>query len=175
MPWKNGGGVTTEIFVDSPSAAFDWRVSIATVNAAGPFSTFAGYERHIMTLSGDGMVLDIGGRGEFTLESLQPFSFSGDAKVHGALLQGPVMDFNLIVRRDFGQGNLRVIEGSAGDIIGSESSLHLVYVLEGECQANDLKANDSLYLGRGDFLALPTPMMLAVCEVTPRRLPVPGA
>ena len=81
----------------------------------------------------------------------------------------------MIVRRDFGQGSLRVIEGNAGDIIGSESSLHLIYVLEGNCQAIDLKANDSLYLGRGDFLALPTPMKLAVCEVTPRRLPVPGA
>lgn len=175
MPWKNGGGVTTEIYANPAVGAFDWRVSIATVNAAGPFSTFAGYERHIMTLSGDGMVLDIGGRGKFNLAPLQPFSFSGDAKVQGALLQGPVTDFNLIVRRNFGQGTLRVIEGSAGDIIGSESSLHLVYVLEGECQANDLIANDSLYLGRGDFLALPTPMMLAVCEVTPRPLPVPGA
>ena len=175
MPWKNGGGVTTEIYASPPSGAFDWRVSIATVNAAGPFSTFAGYERHIMTLSGEGMVLDIGGRGKVTLEPLRPFSFSGDAEVHGSLLQGPVTDFNLIVRRDFGQGNLRVIEGSAGDIIGSESSLHLIYVLEGNCQAIDLKANDSLYLGRGDFFALPTPMKLAVCEVTPRRLPEPGA
>ena len=175
MPWKNGGGVTVEIYTNPPSAAFDWRVSIATVNAAGPFSTFAGYERHIMTLSGEGMVLDIGGRGKVALEPLQPFSFSGDVKVHGALLQGPVMDFNLIVRRDFGQGTLRVIEGNAGDTLGSENSFHLVYVLEGECRANDLKANDSVYLGRADFLALPTPMKLAVCEVTPRRLPVPGA
>ncbi len=39
MPWKNGGGVTTEICVSPPSGAFDWRVSIATVNADGPFST----------------------------------------------------------------------------------------------------------------------------------------
>ena len=64
MPWKNGGGVTVEIYTNPPSAAFDWRVSIATVNAAGPFSTFAGYERHIMTLTGEGMVMDIGGRGK---------------------------------------------------------------------------------------------------------------
>ena len=64
------------------------------------------------------------------------------------------MDFDLIVRREFGQGTLRVIEGNAGDTIGSENSLHLVYVLEGDPQANDLKANDSVYVGRADFLAL---------------------
>ena len=152
MPWKNGGGVTTEIYASPPSAAFDWRVSIATVNAAGPFSAFAGYERHIMTLSGDGMVLDIGGRGKVTLEPFRPFSFPGDAKVHGSLMQGPVTDFNLIVRRDFGQGALSVVEGNAGDTLGSESSFDLIYVLHGNGAAgnDDLHTNFSLYLGKGD-------------------------
>ncbi len=40
MPWKNGGGSTTEIAVfpiDSGLDAFDWRVSMATVAADGPF------------------------------------------------------------------------------------------------------------------------------------------
>jgi environmental stress-induced protein Ves len=177
MPWKNGGGVTTEIFASPLSGAFDWRVSIATVNADGPFSTFAGYERHIMTLSGAGMALDIAESGKFILEPLRPFSFSGDANVHGSLLQGSVMDFNLIVRRDFGRGTLRVTEGSAGKILGSESSLHLVYILQGGCAAGDdnLQPNDSFFLGQGDFFALPAPMRLAVCEVTPHRLPLPNA
>ena len=75
MPWKNGGGVTTEIWASPPSGIFDWRVSIATVNADGPFSTFAGYERHIMTLSGEGMVLDIEGRGNSTWNHSSPFHF----------------------------------------------------------------------------------------------------
>lgn len=44
MPWKNGGGITTEIAIAPPGAtldAFDWRISTARVEAAGPFSRFA--------------------------------------------------------------------------------------------------------------------------------------
>ena len=38
MPWKNGGGATTEIAVhphDAGLADFEWRVSIATVQVVG--------------------------------------------------------------------------------------------------------------------------------------------
>ena len=177
MPWKNGGGVTTEIYASPSSGAFDWRVSIATVNVDGPFSTFTGYERHIMTLSGEGMSLDIEGHGKFNLEPLQPFSFSGDAQVQGSLLQGAVLDFNLMVRRDFGSGTLSVTECKAGDKLGSEKSLHLAYVLQGECEAEgyELAPNASFYLEMGDFFTLPAPLKLAVCAVTPRPLPLPNA
>ena len=177
MPWKNGGGVTTEICVTPPSGAFDWRVSIATVNKDGPFSTFAGYERHIMTLSGEGMVLDIAECGRFALELLHPFSFSGDAQVQGSLMQGAVLDFNLMVRRDFGVGLIEVRDCKAGDRLGSEKSFHLAYVLKGESQAegHQLEPNVSFYLGTGDFFTLPTPLKLAICEITPRLLPLPNA
>lgn len=176
MPWKNGGGVTTEIWVSPPLGAFDWRVSIANVNADGPFSTFTGYERHIMTLSGEGMALDIEGRGKFSLEPLEPFSFSGDAQVHGSRLQGAVLDFNLIVRRDFGSGALQVRDCEAGDRLGSEKSLHLAYVLRGECEAesHQLGPNASFYLGMGDFFTLPAPLKLAICGITPRRSRIPA-
>ena len=72
-----------------------------------PFSTFNGYERHIMTLAGEGMRLEVEGRGRFELKPFKPFSFSGDMRVSGALLNGPVLDFNLMVRRDFGRNSLR--------------------------------------------------------------------
>jgi environmental stress-induced protein Ves len=177
MPWKNGGGVTTEICASPPSGAFDWRVSIATVNADGPFSTFNGHERHIMMLSGEGIVLDIEDRGRFALEPLQPFSFSGDAQVYGSLVRGAVLDFNLMVRRDFGHGTLRVVEGSAGDKLGSEKSLCLAYVLQGKCKAGayELEPNSSFCLRTGEFFAFPAPMKLAVCEITPHLLPLPNA
>lgn len=177
MPWKNEGGVTTEIYASPPLGAFDWRVSIATVSADGPFSVFPGYERHIMTLSGEGMSLDIEGRGKFNLEPLRPFSFSGDAQVQGSLLQGAVLDFNLMVRRDFGGGSLRVTECKAGDRFGSEKSLHLAYVLQGEGEAEgyDLAPNASFYLGMREFFTLPAPLKLAICEIIPRQLPLPDA
>lgn len=177
MPWKNGGGVTAEIRASPPSGAFDWRVSIASVNADGPFSAFAGYERQIMTLSGEGMTLDIDGRGKFALKPLEPFSFSGDARVYGSLLQGAVLDFNLMVRRDFGSGTLCVSECKAGDKLGSGKSLHLAYVLQGESQAEGLRleANVSFCLGTGEFFTVPAPLKLAICEITPRVSPLPIA
>lgn len=174
MPWKNGGGSTTEIYVSSNGAdPFNWRVSIATVNADGPFSAFNGYERHIMVLSGAGMTLNVEGRGKFGLEPLKPLTFSGDAKVHGSLLKGPVLDFNLMVRRDFGHGTLYVMDGRAGDKLGSDKRLHLIHVLQGGCEISNeqLGPNDSFCLEVGEHVSLSTPLKFAICEITPRLQP----
>ena len=173
MPWKNGGGVTTEIFASPPSGDFDWRVSIATVNADGPFSSFAGYERHIMTLAGAGMKLDVEGRVRFVLEPFKPFSFSGDVQVSGSLLGGPVLDFNLMVRRHYGRGALSAQDCNAGHRLGSGPSLHLVHVLKGECEIEGerVRPNDSFWLAAGEHVSLPASLNLAICEVTPHVIP----
>ncbi|CAB3752768.1 Protein Ves [Paraburkholderia solisilvae] len=60
-PWKNGGGVTREIAAYPHAAGYDtfiWRVSLADVEQAGPFSRFAGVDRTLVLLSGAGMLLD---------------------------------------------------------------------------------------------------------------------
>jgi uncharacterized protein len=57
MPWKNGGGLTAEIAVSPESAGlddFDWRVSMARVEAGGPFSLFPGVDRTLSILEGEG-------------------------------------------------------------------------------------------------------------------------
>ena len=58
MPWKNGGGVTHELW-RTPKAGpeFDLRISIAEVAANGPFSLFPGVDRIITLLSGGGFRL----------------------------------------------------------------------------------------------------------------------
>ena len=59
-PWKNGGGTTRQVACWPPGAGsddFDWRVSIATIAASGPFSTFPGIDRTIMLLDGPGVHL----------------------------------------------------------------------------------------------------------------------
>ena len=53
MPWKNGGGWTTQLaaFPESDATVpFDWRVSIAEIESDGAFSAFPGYDRHIALL-----------------------------------------------------------------------------------------------------------------------------
>ena len=61
MRWKNGGGETAEIAVFPEGAGldeFDWRISMARVEAGGPFSRFPGVDRTLSILEGEGMVLE---------------------------------------------------------------------------------------------------------------------
>ena len=98
MPWKNGGGSTEEITRDAGTGldGFGWRLSIADIGESGGFSTFAGYERVITVLQGDGMTLTVDGQDARPLLPLDPFAFSGESKVSCTLLGGPIRDFNLI-------------------------------------------------------------------------------
>ncbi|HEX2570355.1 MAG TPA: HutD family protein [Polyangia bacterium] len=103
MAWKNGGGSTTELWVDPPDAdlaTFDRRLSIAAVHASGPFSAFPGVDRTIALLEGPGMVIDFGAQGEIKLDRpWNPAVFSGDGPAEGRLLSGPCRDFNVMTRR----------------------------------------------------------------------------
>lgn len=103
-PWKNGGGHTRELACWPPGASmdgFEWRVSVATIAAPGPFSAFAGIDRQIMLLDGDGVHLCAqDGSLEHRLDQRwQPLAFSGDVAVDCTLLGGTSTDFNLMLRR----------------------------------------------------------------------------
>lgn len=101
MPWKDGGGSTTEIAIEpagsSLSDPFLWRVSMARVEASGPFSRFPGYERSLLLVEGAGLLLDIEGKGRQRLKPTgQPVVFSGDDAVSATLIQGPCVDVGVI-------------------------------------------------------------------------------
>ncbi|KUM24534.1 HutD-family protein [Mesorhizobium loti] len=103
MPWKNGGGTTTEIAVSPHGAGlddFDWRISMARVETSGPFSSFAGIDRTLSVLEGDGIVLDIAGRPAARLTAASaPLSFPGDVATGATLIGGPITDLNVMTRR----------------------------------------------------------------------------
>jgi environmental stress-induced protein Ves len=103
MPWKNGLGITREVIsrpASDGSGGFDWRISLATVGAPGPFSVFPGIDRTIAVLQGDGMQLTVDGRQEPPLLlASPPFAFSGDAKVQADCLGGETLDLNVMSRR----------------------------------------------------------------------------
>ncbi|QTD45723.1 HutD/Ves family protein [Ottowia testudinis] len=101
-PWKNGGGATREIVCWPPGAAldgFDWRISVATIAADGPFSVFPGIDRSITLLAGDGVLLH-GAHATHRLDApLAPFAFAGESPIHATLLGGASEDFNVMTRR----------------------------------------------------------------------------
>ncbi len=103
QPWKNGAGFTREIAVGPQGAGaseFDWRLSLAEVERAAPFSAFPGIDRCIVLLRGAGMRLrSVGKELDHRLDQpLVPFHFSGNTPLSATLVDGPSSDFNVMTR-----------------------------------------------------------------------------
>ncbi|KVD39993.1 histidine utilization protein HutD [Burkholderia sp. MSMB1072] len=111
-PWKNGGGVTREIGAFPPGAALDafaWRVSVADVGTAGPFSRFDGVDRTLVLLSGAGMTLVEAGGTRHVLDApLARADFAGETAIDATLHDGATRDFNLMTRRSAARGSVDV-------------------------------------------------------------------
>ncbi|WP_083944959.1 MULTISPECIES: HutD family protein [unclassified Variovorax] len=147
-PWKNGGGTTQEIACWPPGAGlsdFGWRVSIATIAAEGPFSVFAGIDRSIMLLEGEGVCLrSRDGRIDHRLDiPHRPFAFAGDVEVDCTLQGGASSDFNVMTRRGQWRAEVQVLDGAAGIAPASHGVLLALrgdWCLEGEgrlCREGD--------------------------------------
>jgi len=115
MPWKNGGGRTTEIAVHPAGAALDafaWRVSIANVERDGAFSAFPGIDRTIVLLDGAGMRLQGAERGIDLTTRYLAHDFRGDDSIDCKLVSGPCRDFNAMFRRGRARGSVTVVRRS---------------------------------------------------------------
>ena len=105
-PWKNGGGVTRELLrlpVASKDAdQDDWtlRISVADIDADGPFSPFPGITRWFAVLDGAGVRLRFAERTLAVLPGEAPLRFDGADAPDCALLHGPTRDLNVMVRSD---------------------------------------------------------------------------
>lgn len=116
-PWKNGGGVTSEVAVFPAGASMEdflWRVSIAEVAEAGAFSRFPMVDRVLAVLEGS-LSLSIAGEDMPVLLSSATgaHAFPGDVDAHGAPLGGPVRDLNVMIRRGAWQATTEVLRPSA--------------------------------------------------------------
>ena len=134
MPWKNGGGSTTEIAIGPVGAsldAFDWRISMAQVASDGPFSRFDGIDRTLAVIAGGGMELTIGGQAPVVLgHASEPLSFPGDVPTTARLLAGDITDLNVMTRR--GQFSHRVTRVTQpADYAADGNDLAIVLSLDG--------------------------------------------
>jgi uncharacterized protein len=101
VPWKNGGGITHEM-IRAPATGepFRWRVSIAQIDASGPFSNFAGYSRRMVLLRGAGLRLKFADGPDKQLHDVGEMAeFDGAVATHCELVDGPCTDLNLMVSR----------------------------------------------------------------------------
>ena len=102
IPWKNGLGHTTELAISDGGTLdnFDWRLSIASVVNDGDFSNFAGYQRNLVLIKGNGLTLDHrNGDVDKLTQLLDIACFDGASKTHGALTNGAIKDFNIMTNQ----------------------------------------------------------------------------
>ena len=169
VPWKNGLGITREIAVEPKGATMDdfvWRVSIADVDTASPFSRFPGVDRTIVLLEGDGFTMTLDGEGVHPLTTAcRPFAFAGEAAVEVTLAGGATRDFNLMVRRNAALGAIDVVHGPATVSVGGD--VVLLYLAQGDATAEGepLRTGDSM-LGAGRMMLAEGATALLV-RVTP--------
>lgn len=156
IPWKNGGGVTTELMVWPVGASldtFELRISRAKVEKDGPFSIFAGVDRSLLVLEGEGMTLDVEGTRVTLRPGDAPFVFAGERAIEATLLSGPLTDFNVMTRRTALRHELSWarVEGEA--MLSPRGSSLVLAVIEGalgELRAGDAAEVDRTTTLRGD-------------------------
>ena len=135
-PWKNGGGSTTELAIAPPGASldkFDWRISLATICADGPFSQFNGVDRSLALVDGPGVFLEIDEEGRFALDEDAPLvEFAGESHVMATLAGAPSTDFNVMTRRDRCHHKLgrRLLEGSSE--FAPRGDVSILFLAEGD-------------------------------------------
>lgn len=125
MPWKNGGGTTTEL-VRFPrgNEPFYFRLSIAQVSQDGPFSQFPEIDRQLMILSGNGCELT-GPEKTIKLLPFQTLFFEGEEVFDCKLINGPVTDFNVMVNREWGRASLNLLESENNFLTCAEDLLYI--------------------------------------------------
>ena len=115
-PWKNGGGTTRELLAWPGPADWVFRLSVAEVQADGPFSTFVGVQRWFAVLSGAGVRLQVGAAAPYGVHALTtasaPFCFDGAVPVDCALIDGATQDFNLMLRTDQARAQMQRVADS---------------------------------------------------------------
>jgi environmental stress-induced protein Ves len=164
MRWKNGAGTTLEIALHGRHGeAFDWRLSMALVDADCTFSSFEGYQRQTTLVDGPGF--DLFG------PDARPLAFARVGEVHaydGAvawacrLRGGACRDLNLIVRSGLAASMEGVrVAGQPLELAAGAADRWLVPLDEplelclGACVATVLlEARDALFLAAGETATL---------------------
>ena len=96
--WRNGGGLTRELLAWPEGAGWSLRISVADIEADGPFSAFPGVARWFAVIEGAGVELTIDGAAQLLRTGDAPLAFDGAASTTCRLLDGATRDLNLMLR-----------------------------------------------------------------------------
>jgi environmental stress-induced protein Ves len=170
LPWLNGGGVTSEVAarpLGGDPAAFDWRLSIATIAGDNPFSSYPGVDRLLMPLSPQGLDLLDGGA-PVHVRQFDVHRFAGENEVASFGVWVPTLDLNLMTRRGRCTGSLLLTQVSGDWTVqaGVEEDITLV-VLDGSLHLGErrLTALDAVLVERGRLATVRGTAHVAVARV----------
>jgi environmental stress-induced protein Ves len=149
---------------DAP--AFDWRLSLATIDRAAPFSLFEGYERVLVLVRGAGIELDFGARGQVRLDRVgQLATFDGGSLTCGTPLDGSSTDLNLMVSRARVRSQSRVVQMANPEVISTAGwSDTLLCCLSGSVQIQSA-AGQVAELASADLLRCAPADGLLTCQL----------
>jgi environmental stress-induced protein Ves len=165
-PWANGRGRTSTVVREA-----GWRVSVATIDDASPFSAFPGLSRILMPLSPAGVVLRINGSRR-VLRPRRSAGFAGEDAVQADELPGPAEVLNLMWQRDRHGGGLTALPVDGSAELKAEAGVLVAVVTEGRLTiagGSGLSRLDALALHQGESVAVSGSGHLAVARVTDRR------
>ncbi len=170
MPWKNGGGETTEITVSPPAAGlddFDWRISMALVKGDGPFSVFPGIDRTLSILDGNGMRLTIDGKRADLTRVSAPLPFAADVATDAVLMDGAITDLNVMSRRATYRHQVERLDLNGDVILASGAAVVAVLCDTG---AIEITTPGQAALGPRDTAIYDSPRSIGLSAKEPARV-----
>lgn len=133
--WRNGGGMTRELLAWPDAETWQVRISVADIDADGPFSAFAGVERWFTVLQGHGVELTVAAKKYRLARGDAPLRFDGNQPTDCRLLDGSTRDLNLMLRRATGSMQIAV---DGQDWAPGAAQCGLFSAVAGRCQSDTL-------------------------------------
>ena len=114
QPWRNGGGVTRELFTWPTAGPWQLRISVADIERDGPFSAFDGVDRWFAVVQGAGVRLVLPTGAVELRTGSAPLHFAGEAAPGCTLTDGATRDLNLMVQRAAGRAAMHRLQPGVG-------------------------------------------------------------
>ena len=146
-PWRNGAGWTREVCSREVDGQLRWRVSVADITGAGPFSRFEGVDRTAVMVRGDRLCLS---SAAVRLAFDGPGSllqFPGEWALECDAPAVPTRLLNIMVRR--GSAQARVLVAGAGALGLPAGGEQVALVLRGRFELR-LPDDAGLVLAEGE-------------------------
>jgi len=164
--WKNGRGWTRTLASHYQQGELCWRVSLADITAAGPFSRFDGVDRTAVMVCGTELNL-VGETGTWHFNGPGSFArFPGEAALHCDAPREPTQLWNVMVRRGRSQADLLIAADEAVDL---PCAPHVLVLAIGGRFKLTTTGTETLSLAAGDVLhlqGLTAWAQLAPCEAS---------